>query len=105
MQIHCTMKRQTKWNKCKQKRLEYTKNIHILCWDLGGVKHMGVLTQDLHKHTTSFAMGTSIYRTALYSQHSDITGLSWATGNFRMHVLVGRFCASHSMLCFFFKPL
>lgn len=43
MQIHCTMKSQTKWNKHKQNRPEYTKIIHILCWDLGGVKHMEVL--------------------------------------------------------------
>jgi len=56
MQIHCAMKRQTKWNKCKQNRPEYTKNIHILCWDLSGVKHMVVCAQNLHKHT-SLALG------------------------------------------------
>jgi len=43
MQMHCTMKQQTKWNKHKQNGPEYTKNTHILCWDLGGVKNMGCL--------------------------------------------------------------
>jgi hypothetical protein len=57
MQVHCTTKRQTKWNKRKQNRPEYTKNIHILCWDFGGVKYMRVFAQDLHKHTTSLATG------------------------------------------------
>jgi hypothetical protein len=69
------------------------------------VKHIGVLIQDLHKHTIGLAMGTSMHHTALYSQHSDITGLGRATDNFRIHVPVRRLCASHRMLRFYFKPL
>ena len=78
---------------CKWNRTEYMKNIFIPYWDLGGVQHMGVLTEDLHKRTTSLALGAPTYLARLYSQHSDITGFGWATESFTVHVPVLTDCS------------
>ena len=77
----------------KQTWIQYMKNLFILCWDLGGVQHMEVLTEDLHKRTTSLALGAPTYLATLYSQHSDITGFGWATESFTVHVPVLTDCS------------